>query len=623
MKEFSALNETAGDDNGSEREEQLYYQEFESYYVPEPPLLSEDPTDQHDGFHCSEDDLESVQLDEQDMPFQKWCRVYYTSKAAAPGGRGRGVVMLLVERVFPQKANDPHWTATDLRKRVQVINVRDRTKVKPTPLPEIDYSDVPGFSTADLIQIEKQSNSVVRKRNNQATTTTTTTKGKKKKERIPYLGTAINLIGAFVSWGTLGYWGGASWAIYVVGKRFKIWAAIKALYATAREVVEATECASERWEEITEYFEDLDLEFMALIATGLFLAWGIVRKWSEHKKAFRRAVGVDSDSDSDSSEREFGRTVSEVGEDVQMHDLLGSLVQSQSELAKEIAQIKQGGGKHSPRTTTGSSGTEATLGSLDSPRNRSELSSGISSLLDRLKEHEDIVRTDAATKGSSSADPGGAGIRTGPPSLTGSQSSSVTSKVPELIQIIEKETRDPRGALMDHLQKYRDIDGWNLGGAKARIAAQYLARLYKSGKAASETARSWISEKELDTCHAAQEFLLLAMILDKMITDQKEDLINSAACEILCRRMHGLQLALQNVHRQSDWKQPRGQQGQKWKSKVQWELCDQYDVRALDENELTMPGADEEVRLRLEKKALFNKYLAKAQEGPREGDGST
>ena len=176
---------------------------------------------------------------------------------------------------------------------------------------------------------------------------------------------------------------------------------------------------------------------------------------------------------------------------------------------------------------------------------------------------------------------------------------------------------------MDHLQKYRDIDGWNLGGAKARIAAQYLARLYKSGKAASETARSWISEKELDTCHAAQEFLLLAMILDKMITDQKEDLINSAACEILCRRMHGLQLAFQNVHRQSDWKQPRGQQGQKWKSKVQWELCDQYDVRALDENELTMPGADEEVRLRLEKKALFNKYLAKAQEGPREGDGIT
>ncbi|CAK0789631.1 unnamed protein product [Prorocentrum cordatum] len=248
--------------------------------------------------------------------------------------------MLLVGRVFPQEANDPHWTATDPRKRAQVIHVRDRTKVKPIPLPEIDYSDVPGFSTADLIQIEKQSNSVVRKRNSKA----------------------------FVSWGAPGYWGGASWAIYVVGKRFKIWVAIKALYITAREVVEATECASERWEEIAGYFEDLDWDVMALIAMGLFLDWGIVLKWPGQKKAFRRAVWGG-----------FGLGFGLVGEGVRPCGcpdarLAGVVVQSQTELAKEIAQIEQGGGNHSPHTTNGSSGTEATLSSLDSPRIRSELS---------------------------------------------------------------------------------------------------------------------------------------------------------------------------------------------------------------------------------------------------------
>ena len=47
---------------------------------------------------------------------------------------------------------------------------------------------------------------------------------------------------------------------------------------------------------------------------------------------------------------------------------------------------------------------------------------------------------------------------------------------------------------------------------------------------------------------------------------------------------------------------------------VRWELCDQYDIRALDEDELYIPGADEEVRNRLEKKALFKKHLEKAGE---------
>eukprot|EP00959_Pyramimonas_sp_CCMP1952_P328579 6879129-Pyramimonas_sp.AAC.1 len=96
------------------------------------------------------------------------------------------------------------------------------------------------------------------------------------------------------------------------------------------------------------------------------------------------------------------------------------------------------------------------------------------------------------------------------------------------------------------------------------------------------------------------------MILGRMIADQKGDPIDSAACEILCRRMHGLQLACQNVRRQVDWKQPRGQQCSRWKSKDQRQLCDQYDVRALGENELKMPGADEEASLGPEKEALFN-----------------
>ncbi len=80
-----------------------------------------------DAWEALEDglDCESVK-----MPYAKWCRIYVTTKAPP---EGRGVVLLLVDRVFPHKATDGHWTAVDGKRRVQVINVRDRAKVTPRP----------------------------------------------------------------------------------------------------------------------------------------------------------------------------------------------------------------------------------------------------------------------------------------------------------------------------------------------------------------------------------------------------------------------------------------------------------------------------------------------------------
>ena len=88
--------------------------------------------------------------------------------------------------------------------------------------------------------------------------------------------------------------------------------------------------------------------------------------------------------------------------------------------------------------------------------------------------------------------------------------------------------------------------------------------------------------------------------------------------EVICRKIYGLLRAFDDAKSEADWKRPKGQAGQKWKSKVAWDLCAQYDVRSLDENELQIPMADEEVRLRLEKKALFNKYLSKERESNKE-----
>ena len=113
--------------------------------------------------------------------------------------------------------------------------------------------------------------------------------------------------------------------------------------------------------------------------------------------------------------------------------------------------------------------------------------------------------------------------------------------------------------------------------------------------------------------------MLFAMIFDRIILEPG-DTTNSKATENRCRRLHVLELAFAKAWTLSDWKQQRGQEAQKWRTKVRAELCDHYDVKALAEEELYTPGADEEVKNRLEKKALFSKYLNKAAESAAPAD---
>lgn len=60
--------------------------------------------------------------------------------------------------------------------------------------------------------------------------------------------------------------------------------------------------------------------------------------------------------------------------------------------------------------------------------------------------------------------------------------------------------------------------------------------------------KSFIQKAKLETYHAAQEMLLLALALDRVIR-QPGDVITSEATEIICRRLHGLELAFAGVRR--------------------------------------------------------------------------
>ena len=373
-------------------------------------------------------------------------------------------------------------------------------------------------------------------------------------------------------------------------------------------------------EMVEEMYQDGTLEPYIIAALVFFVLVCLILPRCKDCLRSKAEELADEQSTPPSSPREFGSSVSEVGEDSQLSDVLKNILQSQTELAEKLNKLEKSTSEaSSARHQDGASSSSSQASPRMAPRaeippavydkeTEEQIQSGITSLLKRLEEHDDIVKTDAATAGSSK-----------PPTiveLSGSTAvvpATQSSGVKGIAQLIAKETVDTRAAMLEHLEKYADKPGWNLAGTKERIAPWYLGRRYKTGRSAAVETRQFISERELDNCHAAQEMMLLAMILDRIIREPG-DIINSEATEILCRRLHGLELAFAKVRKMSDWKQPRGQQGQKWRTKVRWELCDQYDIRALDEEELYIPGADEEVKNRLEKKALFNKYLNKATE---------
>ena len=107
--------------------------------------------------------------------------------------------------------------------------------------------------------------------------------------------------------------------------------------------------------------------------------------------------------------------------------------------------------------------------------------------------------------------------------------------------------------------------------------------------------------------------MVMEAIDDSLITDHR-DVINSVAFEKLCRRAYGLERAFENVWCEEDYRRPETAKGKQWKSKVQWDLCGQYDVRSLALKGTRVSIADQEARENMERETAFNKYYLKLSE---------
>ena len=186
----------------------------------------------------------------------------------------------------------------------------------------------------------------------------------------------------------------------------------------------------------------------------------------------------------------------------------------------------------------------------------------------------------------------------------------------EQVERLEKDALNPREALLTSLRLYNGGGGPKVGGVRARVAPTILPRLYKAGRSAKVEIREWLRTKELEKAGIAQEVVVLAAILDRMMfTGDFDSLINSEASELACLRLYSIFKAYEKVTCLSDWQRPKNQAGQKWKSKVNWTLAEQYYLGDDDMAEVSNDAADLEVQEKLRTKALFQQNLNKLAGG--------
>ena len=201
-------------------------------------------------------------------------------------------------------------------------------------------------------------------------------------------------------------------------------------------------------------------------------------------------------------------------------------------------------------------------------------------------------------------------------SSAGSTPDSKLSHVQSQIRRLEEEARSPKDAALAHLRRFSAQENFKIGGdARVRVAPDMIAKLYKNSRTAATELEEFIRVRGLEKCHAALEMPTLGLILDRLVVASPGvEIVNLQAVEVICRKLYGLLKAFEDVKCEADWKQPKGAGSGKWKSKVKWQLLQEYDVKALESSDWAISGADQEVADRLQRRALFQKHLSKVEE---------
>ena len=544
-------------------------------------------------------------------PVAKWCRLYVTTS------RGRGRVLLAIQRLHPRKRGDATWTVVDNARRVTTLNVNDRRRVALRRTTGIEWEEFAGLSREEKREAEEASRDLVLRASRPPVMGWL--------RRLSWLGTPLALTW---SWSTFGGLGLAAMVAWRAARYFQVFSWAQSAYEMVTEVMDIISDTTEALERVEESWSRGDLELpLILIGTAVLGVWGLV-------VMLRRggATPEPSPLDSDSgSEAGHSLPVSEDEKEGQTDELRDMIASLQGEV-RALREEKQKQGRRRPPPTRGTD-TEGPSSGISSAwefaqGEQSESDSGMSAgprvapvsaatlgptvdmLVQRLNEHEAAVRMDRAM--AQRQGPIVEEIGAPPPGLAAASTAATAGSESSDAARLRESLRDPRERVLEQLQHVKPKVDWTMpANIVERVAPPLLAQIFSQHPSAVAMCQRWIQEKQLERNHVAHEMTLLCMVLDKSIMGNP-DFVNSESGEILARRIYALKKAFEQVKCANDWRQPKGAASSKWKSKVRWDLANEIDMRALSGEVENLPGVDRELQARMRERALLSKYVDNA-----------
>ena len=215
----------------------------------------------------------------------------------------------------------------------------------------------------------------------------------------------------------------------------------------------------------------------------------------------------------------------------------------------------------------------------------------LASMRERLKAFRGIVEDDAGTAG-------GAEKQT---AVSAAAAPTKEDSATSLIQRMQRLQRDPMELLSQHKCDPGGVKQ-EVAGVKSQVAPLYVTFIYSQKKRAVDYFHSYFTDRGLLEKPLYKEVRRLAGMLDDALFLDNADVRNSAAMERLCRRLYGVEIALEDVKSAKDLDD---------KKKCKWQLADQYDLTSLEGEMFRVVEVEDEVHKRLELRAKHNKYLSK------------
>ena len=520
------------------------------------------------------------------MVLRKWGNVYVKTSPTS------GVVMLLIEKVYPGDAQSTEWTTVDGAKRVQIVNLRNRSVYTLRAQPGIKYSPMVALSSDDRKKTEQASWDVVRRAGGDTGDRhfSVVVGSTHRTRAIRSLLESIVSTGLLtMTYWTFGFWATGAFAIIKLAYFFRIPDTIHAALQAAKEMYDFVDRVSLFAADYKELHEsgDLDLVYIAGAVGIMVIIYACMPEQPPPQASPRAPLyqGAESEATpprSPRSPRVMGADISDAESTEEVDPRLRTLEENQNRILELLTRGQGAPPGLSPKGKTVHFDIASPAASRSSLDSDSELMSGVDRFISRLNAAEDVIGRDSAPSSSNQATAGSSTSPASPitsssswtsvaPATTSADSASPT--VNAQIRRLELESLNPRDAAMEHLKRYQSLESFQIGGdAKVRLAPTFIAKLYRAGRPALREMEEYVRSKSLERCHAAAELPTLGLVLDRLVTGSSQnDVINMPAVEAICRRMYGLTRAFEDVTKESDWQKPRNHQG-KWKTKVKWQL---------------------------------------------------